>query len=175
MATSKARCVTCDKEKGILKCGGCSQDFCSNYFSDHRQERSKQLNEVEVIRDTLRQILTQQTAEPNKHVLIQQIDEWERESIGKIRQTAEEARELLLKYTAGHVTMEVKLNKLTNQLRESRQENDFFETDISLWKENLTILTDELNKSSNITIKQHSIPLVTKISVDIYSKIQVFV
>jgi hypothetical protein len=171
MATSKGRCVTCGKEKAILKCEGCMETFCYNHVMDHRQELSRQLDEVEVIRDTIRQTLTQQIAEPKKHALIEQIDEWERKSIKKIRQTAEEARQMLVEHTAKYNTdIEVKLNKLTNQLRASRQENDFFETDLHRWKHALAQLNEELTKPSNIKIKHHPTPLVEKISVDIFCK-----
>ena len=167
-ATGKSRCITCGKEKAILKCGGCSQDFCYNHFGDHRQELYKQLEEVEVNRDLFRQILTEQTAKPQKHPLIQQIDKWERDSIKKIRQTAEEARQILLQHTTGHIKqIEIKLNKLTNQLKQSREENDFFETDLRQWNEQLTQLTNELNKPSNIALRQDSKPFVTKLYVDI--------
>ena len=75
--------------------------------------------------------LTEQIMITQKHPLIQQIDKWEHDSIEKIRQTAEEARQLLLQHTTEHIQqLKIKLNKLTDQLRESRQENDFFETDL---------------------------------------------
>jgi chromosome segregation ATPase len=171
-ATAKARCVTCGKERAVMKCGGCSQDFCFNHMTDHRQELSKQLDEIEVTRDVFRQTLTEQTSKPQKHALMQQIDQWERDSINKIRETAEEARKLLLKQTTGYFTeMEVKLNKLTNQLRESRQENDFIETDLQQWNQQLKRLKDELNKPSTIIVRHDSTPLVTKICVNTSGKI----
>ena len=46
-----------------------------------------------------RQTLTEQTTNPQKHSLIQQIDKWEQDSINKIQQTAEEARQLVFKHT----------------------------------------------------------------------------
>jgi hypothetical protein len=36
--------------------------------------------------------------------------------------------------------MEVRLNKLTDQLRQSREENEFFETDLNQWEEELTVM-----------------------------------
>jgi len=171
-ATGKARCISCGKEKAVMKCGGCSQDFCFNHMTDHRQELSKQMDEIEVTRDLFRQTLTEQTSKPQKHALMQQIDQWERDSINKIRQTAEEARKLLLKHTAEQFNeMEVKLNKLTHQLRESRQENDFIETDLRQWKQQLEKLKDELGKPSKITVRDGSTPLVAKIYVSVSSKI----
>jgi hypothetical protein len=159
-------CDACGKARGISKCEGCSKIFCYNHFGDHRQELNKQLDEVEVSRDLFRQTLTEQIAEPQRHTLVQQINDWERNSINKIRQTANEARDMLLKHTTKHITeIEVKLNELTDQLRQSRQENDFVETDLRHWKGQLTQLTKELAKPSNISLQQDSKPLVTKIYV----------
>jgi len=164
----RTRCVTCGKEKATLKCGGCLQDFCYNHSTEHRNELSKQLDEVETTRDIFRQILTEQTTKPQKHALMQQIDKWECDSIMKIRQTADEAREMLLKHTTGHIAqIETKLNRLTDQLRQSREENDFFETDLHQWKKDLTLLTEQLINPSDITMRQGSTPLVTKMYIDV--------
>ncbi len=168
MATgvNKARCVTCGKERAVMKCGGCSQDFCFNHMTDHRQELSKQMDEIEIARDLFRQTLTEQIPKPEKHGLMQQIDAWERDSITKIRQTADEARQLLLKHTARCFNeIEIKLTALTNQLRESRHENDFFETDLHHWKEELKRLETQLTKPSTIHLQHHTTPLINNISV----------
>jgi hypothetical protein len=58
---SRSRCVTCGKDNKVTLC---LQEFCYNHLTEHRQELSKQLNEIEVARDLFRQTLTQQTAEP---------------------------------------------------------------------------------------------------------------
>jgi chromosome segregation ATPase len=140
-AVGKNRCVTCGKDKSTLRCGGCLQEFCHNDFGHRRKELNKQLDEVEVIRDLFRQTLTEQTTDPQKHPLIQQINDWECQSIKKIRQTAEEARQTLVEHTTGYIgQVEIDLNKLTEQLRQSRDENDFYETDLRHWNEELTRL-----------------------------------
>ncbi len=165
-AAGKARCVTCGKEKSSYKCGGCSREFCFNHLADHKQELSKQFDEIEVNRDLFRQTLTEQTTNPQKHALIQQIDQWERDSIKKIRQTADEARQLALENTVRHITeLETKLNKLTDQLRQSRQENDFNEIDLQEFRRKLTQLSEELEKPKNISIQQNSSSLVDNICV----------
>jgi DNA repair exonuclease SbcCD ATPase subunit len=173
MATvgGRTRCVKCGKEKATSKCGGCLQDYCYNDRERHRQELSQQLDEVEVNRDLVRQTLTEQTTKSQKHSWIQTIDQWERDSIDIVRQAAEEARQLLFQHITRYDIneMEMKLNKLTNQLRQSREENDFIETDLDQWKEELKQLSNELAKQSNITLRQESKPLVTKIYVDVPS------
>ena len=170
-AAVKNRCAICNKEKASLKCEGCSRTFCFNHLNDHRQELNKQFDEIEITRDLLRQAITEQSAQPQKHSLFQKIDKWEHDSINKIRQTADEARQLLLKQTTGRVTeIETKLAKLTDQLRQNREENDFVETDLNHWKDELTRLTNELDKPSNVTIRQDTTALVTKILVDVPSE-----
>jgi hypothetical protein len=171
-AATRALCSTCGKENGQVTCAGCSKVFCLNDFNGHRQELGKQLEEIEVTRDLFRQTLTEKIAEPQNHGLIKQIDEWETESINKIRQAAEEARQILLRYTAElNIKLEKKLNKLTNQLRQSREENDFFETDLNRWREELIEMENELDNPSSVTIRQRKTPLVTKINVEIFGKI----
>jgi sugar lactone lactonase YvrE len=166
---SNAHCATCSKGKAILKCEGCMQTFCYNHVIDHRQELNKQLEDVEVTCDLIQDTLSKQTTNSQKHPLMQKINEWEHDSIEKIRQTAEEARQLLIKHTVGRIAeIDVKLNNVTNQIRQSRQENDFFETDLRQWKENLTKIQEELHhKPSTITVREDSTPLVTKIYVDL--------
>jgi hypothetical protein len=58
---------------------------------------------------------------------------------------------------------------LTDRLRESREENDFFETDLRQWKEELIRLTEQKTNPSDITIQQDFRPLVTKIYIDVGS------
>jgi sugar lactone lactonase YvrE len=168
---TKNRCVVCNKEKASFKCEGCSQTFCYNHVTDHRQELNKQLDEIEVIRDLFRQTLTEQNDDSQKHPLIQQINKWEQDSIKKIQQTADEARQLIFKYTNEHINkIEVKLAKLTDQLRENRQENDFVETDLNQWKKELITLEEDFVKSSNVFIQQDSTPLVNKIFLQVSGK-----
>src|SRR5690349_11503225 len=119
--TDRIRCITCGKEKVTSRCEGCLQSFCFNHIIEHRQELKKQLDEIEIHRDQFQQIFSQS----EKHPLIQQIDQWEQDSIQKIKQLAEETRQLLLKHTNKYINqIEQKLNKLTNQLKLSREKDD---------------------------------------------------
>jgi hypothetical protein len=74
-ATSRSSCVTCKKERGTVRCEGCLQTFCYNHLGEHRQELSKQLDEVKVTRDLFRQAFSQEAVKPQKHPLIQQVNE----------------------------------------------------------------------------------------------------
>ena len=169
-ANGKACCAICGKEKSSYRCGGCSREFCFNHLADHKQELSKQFDEIVVNRDLFRQTLTEQPADPQKHVLIQQIDQWERHSIKKIRQAADQARQSVFENTVAQIAeLETKLNKLTDQLRQSRQENDFNETDLRQFQEELVRLTKALAKPPNVSIRQDSSPFIARIYIDVTS------
>ena len=70
IATGKARCNMCSKEKSTVRCEGYLQIFCFNHLISHRQELSKQLDEIEVNRDLFRQTLNEQINDGQKHFLI---------------------------------------------------------------------------------------------------------
>ncbi len=161
--TSKPCCITCRKEITVLKCETCFQRDWSSQLTVHCQET----NEGNVNRQTL----TEQTAISQKHGLIQQVDDWECNSINQIRQTAEEARRLILQHTTERISeIEAKLTKLTDQLRQCHRENSFISRNISQWQEELARLTKQLVIPSSITVRQGFTPLVSKIHVDIPGK-----
>jgi hypothetical protein len=170
-ATGKSRCVTCGKEKGAVRCEGCQQIFCFDHLTNHRQELSQQLDEIEINRDLFRQTLNEQTNNREKHSFIKQIDRWEEDSIKKIEQTAKECRQLLLQHTIEHINeIEVNLAKLTDQLRQTRKENDFNEIDLCQLKQKMTQLTEELDKLPYVSIQQDSASFINKIVVVVPSR-----
>jgi hypothetical protein len=166
--TGKTRCIICTKEKATIKCGGCREDFCYKHWEPHRQELNKQLDEIEVNRDLFRQSLTQQTKQPNNHILIQQIDQWKQKSIRIIEQVAEETKKTVLKTTNENIhQMEQRLNKLTTQLRQCRKDDDVNEISLLQFQEELERLTKELTKPRNISIREDSTSFINKIYVDV--------
>ena len=81
-------CFTCNKEKITYSCQGCSQRYCVSDLLNHRKYLSQQLDFIENEHDQLRQNLYDQKVDPTKNPLIKQIDEWEINSINKIKQMA---------------------------------------------------------------------------------------
>jgi hypothetical protein len=167
-ATGKTRCVICSKEKATMRCGGCFEEYCFNHMTDHRQKLNTQLDQIEINRDLFRQSLTQQIEQPNNQILIQQINQWEIKSIKVIQQTAEETRQIILNNSNEyHHRLEVKLNELTNEIRESRHENDFNEINLRQFQEKMDRLTAELTKPTSISIREDSTSLINKVSVHV--------
>jgi hypothetical protein len=142
----------------------------TRFLLEHRNQLNQKFDEIEINRDLFRQMLTEQINETKKHALIQQIDQWEHDSIMKIKKKQlKKLEKCFVDITTAHVTqIETRLNSLTNRLRESRDEKDFFEIDLSQWKEEeLVQMTEELIKPLDITLRQDSTALVTKIYIDI--------
>jgi len=102
---SKAPCATCgNKAVGIFRCEGCLQVFCRKHLNEHRDLLSHQLDEIVLEHDTLQQtIVENKSTKNNQHPVLKQIDEWEKNSIRKIQQLAEEARQQLKELTGTHV------------------------------------------------------------------------
>ena len=121
------------------------------------------MDEVENDRNLFRQRITESKENPNKHLLFQQINKWEEDSIKKIKQTAEEMRQCIIQYTSEHIT-EIEI-KLTDELRDNHKESDFIETDLDSWKNKSIKLDEKYTKTPNISIQQDSISFIRKISV----------
>jgi hypothetical protein len=163
---TKVLCVVCNKAKGIYKCEGCSRIFCPKHSIDHRNELNVQLEEVAVTHDLVQQTLTQQEEDPQKQPLIQKINQWEYQSIEKIRQTAEKARNEILKGPTQHTgQVKQKLQILSKELRQGREDNDFSEIDLRQWTQKLEELRKELVNPATISIQEDYTSLVTNIRI----------
>ena len=168
MATAGDRmhCVKCGEARTTFKCDGCSQRFSFQHLAEHRQELITELDHIENDRNLFRQTLTDQINNPNKSSLIKKIDEWEKNAKEKIQQTANECRQLVVDHISGNThQIEVDLTKLTDQLKQVRQEEDLNEIDLQRLREKLAELAEKLNKPANITIKHGSTALINQISV----------
>lgn len=173
-STSKrSLCKACNEAPSVFFCQGCQQDFCTNHAREHRQELSKQLETIILEHDQLKQNLTEYTQKSNRHPLMKEIDQWETESIAKIRKAANEARKQLSNI-AGNNTTEIAndLKQLTTELSAARTEDNFIEIDLKEWMEKLQQYTRELNAPSSIHIQQEKgdTPFIQKITVCIGKK-----
>ena len=174
MATASSddreKCSMCDREKIVYPCGGCSQKFCLQHLNEHRQQLGQKLNEIENDRNELQQSLIEQKSNRKKLSLIQRVDRWEVDSINKIRQAAQECRQLLDQNKNAHILdMENKLTKLTEEMKQIRKDEEFNEIDLKQLQEKLSKLQNELDQPRNIKIQEESVPFISKISVVISS------
>jgi hypothetical protein len=95
---------------------------------------------------------------------MQQITKWENDSIKKIKQTAEESRQIFMEQAIQCFNeIEIKLNKLNNAIIETREENEFNEIVLEQLKIKLTTLLEELARSPNISIHRDSSSYVSRV------------
>ena len=153
--TSRSYCFICEKEKVTYKCDGCSKRFCNKHLKDHVNELELELDQIQTERNMFRQALSEQIEQPNNHDLIQQINQWEQRSIDEIQQTAKQNRQLIFKQMNEHFqNIEIDLNRLTDQIKETRQESDFNELNLIDLRNKLERLQKKLNHPSNISLKE---------------------
>ena len=168
--SSKAKCVTCGKEKSTYYCRGCSKDFCFNHLTEHRQIVGKQLDDIQNIYNEFRQTLIEQQEDPNRHILLQQISKWEEDSIVKIQQTANACKQILTKHINHNIIeIENKLIKLSDLLKQTQQEDEFNEVDLNQLESMLTKLRIQFLEPPNVSIHQDSTSFIEKISVIVSS------
>ncbi|CAF1328813.1 unnamed protein product [Adineta steineri] len=149
--TLKKRCSKCNKNMSILTCDGCERSFCTKHIADHRQELSIEMDSIGQEYDLLRRDLIRD--DNDSHLLFDRINIWERESIIKIQQIAQQARHDLrqcLDENKSQITNNC--NKLADELQSNRESGDYTEIDFDLWNKQLRELRKMLEKPPIIDI-----------------------
>lgn len=84
-------CVLCESKGvgGVFRCEGCSHSFCLQHTNEHRQYLTYLLKEITSEHDIL---LTGVKDSKQTSLLFDQVNQWEKDSIKKIQQTAENTR-----------------------------------------------------------------------------------
>jgi hypothetical protein len=157
----KKQCVTCSKGGGIMICDGCQQSFCGKHSIEHRQELTNQLDGIMQEHDLLQQELGQASIDNS---LLKQINQWEKESITKIQVAAEAARaDLQQILDRSREKISKTCRDIAVNLRSSREVDDFSESDLDRWMEQLKELKLEFDSPSSIKLvedKDSRIPLI---------------
>ncbi|CAF2807519.1 unnamed protein product [Rotaria sp. Silwood2] len=157
MASVTIPCTKCaSKGVGIFKCQGCSNVFCRKHASEHRDSLSHQLDELVSEHDQLYQLINQENN--GYYTLINQIDQWEKNSIIKIQQVAQNIRRDIGQYIKTQKeTASETLKYFSQRLRKAREEDDYVENDLYLWTLKLENLKKDLTTiNSSIIIREDS-------------------
>ncbi|CAF1648768.1 unnamed protein product [Adineta ricciae] len=166
MTTNEAQCFLCKKHKFTYSCRGCSNEFCFDDLTKHRQDLTEEFNTIINNFDQFRENLQQRKENPQNSSLFIQIDQWEKNSIEMIRQTAQQCRRTFLKENEEFlIDIEEKFNKLIKEIKEIQRENEVNEMNLKDLKEKLTKISKEFNDSSEILIEGDSQTFIKRISV----------
>jgi hypothetical protein len=151
----KKPCCQCNKGGATFTCDGCHQSFCLKHASDHRQELAQQMDNIGQQRNVLKRDIDEQSI--NK-TLLAQIDQWENKSIEKIRSNANKARADLKRLTEeSKIRLNGLMNKLSNELRSNRENDEYTENDLDRWVNQLEELRKDLEKPSEIDIVEDTL------------------
>ncbi|CAF2951266.1 unnamed protein product [Rotaria sp. Silwood2] len=152
MATNRAKqpCIKCDKGAGITICGGCQEWFCVKHFTEHRQSLGEEMDRVGQQHDFLYRTLTENNV---THPLHLRINDWETTSIKKIQEVAEKARTDLERcLSETKIQLKESMDKIKNELASSCVSEDYTETELREWAEELNKLRQLLETPSNFDV-----------------------
>ena len=167
----QAKCSMCDDE-GVTICKGCSKDFCYDHLTEHRQLLNEQLGLIQNDFNQFRQTIIDIKNDSQKHPLVKQIDQWESDSIRRVKQKANECRQLLNDYTNESIQqIEMQLNETNQQFSSNeKQKKNFNEIHLDNLREKLEELKKQLNQADDISVEQKPNSLISEISVRFISK-----
>ena len=146
-STTKS-CYKCNQNRRSFTCDGCHRAFCFEHVNEHHQELSQRMNDIEQEYDVLKRDLSQQ--DTNK-TLLMQTDSWEKESIEIIQDIAKTIR-TEIKRTTEEITIRLSnsMNILSDELRSSRQSDEYTEDDLGRWMKQLEECRKEVEKPSKV-------------------------
>ena len=163
-------CFTCNNDRIIHPCKGCSKRFCLPHLAQHQTDLIDQLYQIECDHDELRTSLNDQISNPIKLSLIKNIDLWEKKSIDQIKQTAQQCRYELISYSKRFLfRKEKKLNDLDKQIKEMNREDEVNEIQLNDLQKKFDKLQKEFHQSTKISIKEQSTSFISTISLVISS------
>ncbi|CAF1062151.1 unnamed protein product [Adineta steineri] len=166
IASNKTLCFICKKEKITYPCRGCSKEFCLIHLTEHQQNLNEELNHIINDYDQFKQTINEQKQNPQDHLLIEQINQWERNSIEKIQQKAQQCRNIVIESSQTFIKeTEMKFEDLSEQIKHIHGENEFNEIDLNYLTNQLIKITKELNDLSDISIKEGSQSFINEISI----------
>lgn len=157
-----------------MMCLGCPDViYCNEHYKQHRND----LNiELQVLTDKCNQFQEEveiQTKNSPMHPLMRTIDEWEKTSIAKIRQVAQETREKLLQNINNFIPQaRAELENLRIKVHQDPDNCEFMDTDIKNWTEELERLKSSLRSPPNINIQEIPTEFITKIRLDVAGNLE---
>jgi hypothetical protein len=151
MATSK-RCSASCKEPGPMYCTGCDKYFCRKHFKIHSEEMFAEMDKIIEERNHLQNEINIEIQDNNQqNPLIEQIDQWQKRTIEKVKQVAAQARqqasELL---NAKRVRLNTEFKSFSQELAHLKESENYVEHD-------LTRLNQMINKFK-LDLKQSTQP-----------------
>ena len=154
-SNSRSLCVTCNKKEAFSTCHQCRNDFCEDHINAHQQTPIKQIDDYLNEHNQLQQLIEQYLKQPDQHPLIEQINKWERQSIQKIQQAANEARTQILNVLSDHILcIQKSFEDLTMQLEQAKVDDKVLEIFLQESRETFDKLRNDILLPDTIKIRK---------------------
>ena len=158
-------CLKCDNKSGQqFTCNGCQQSFCWLHVTDHEKDIFQQMDVLSKDHNLLQDDWND---ESHYNRLLEQINQWEKESISKIQEKAEAARvDLRLFYEESKSRLQASVRRISEEILTSQKLNNFSEIEINQWTQELKNIQQQAQTSFNIQIDQdEEIPSIALIKI----------
>ncbi|CAF1167309.1 unnamed protein product [Adineta steineri] len=166
MTTNKTQCFTCNKDKITYLCDGCLKNFCLMDLTRHRQILNHELHHIINDYDQFKQIFNEQKPSLHDLSLIDQINQWELDSIDKIKQKAKDSREIVIKSSETFLNdIEMKFSDLNGQIKQFHNENEFNEINLNYLRTELLKIREEYNNPPTTSIQLDFQPFTNDIPI----------
>ncbi|CAF2697733.1 unnamed protein product [Rotaria sp. Silwood2] len=166
LTTEKSSCsAQCHVSRNKL-CESGEQNYSINHSIKHQEKLRKQMEKVNIYHNQIRQLVIDDKKKFSNHPLMKKVDDWERQSILKIQQTANDIREQLKQVCTKHtIEMNELLTEISQQLNKARTQNNYIETDIKFWFNKLNEFKNDLltPKTINIIPDENNNSFINKI------------
>lgn len=153
---NRKSCIKCTDGVGHILCGRCDQWMCTKHFNEHREAFGAEMNQIRREHEDLLRICYRETYD--RHPLFLRINNWEQQSIAKIRHAADEAR-LNLKKHLDQIKNQLKLSlaQVTREQLAVRDKQNYTELQVKKWIEQLNELREKIEKPKTIEIHNDKI------------------
>ena len=142
--TARKSCATCHKNGDVFTCRGCRQAFCAQHVDEHREKLAKEVANLAEEHELLRNEINRET---EAQLLLSLVNKWEQESITKISRAAETARTDLQQWIEqNNIEVKIPFERITNELRSCQQAEDYTETDLKRWIQQLEEYRQKMQK-----------------------------
>ncbi|CAF1170482.1 unnamed protein product, partial [Adineta steineri] len=166
MTNNKTHCFTCNTDKITYLCNGCFKKFCLLDLTRHRQILNEELHLIINDYNQFKERFDDQKPTSHDLSLIDQINQWETDSIDKIKQKAQECRNIIIDYSQIFLNnTEKKFNDLYEQLKQFHNESEFNEINLNYLRHELIKIREESNNTPKTSIWLDSQPFINEISV----------
>jgi len=153
------RCSVCPKGAGTCFCPGCKAYFCDDDFKDHRATLVNKLMGLTGDRDTLQDKINKANSKKQyDSSLLSQIDEWQKNTIKKVEEAADQARQHVIEI------IDSKRDEITSQFQAMSRELAKLADTKGVVEQDLTRLKQQIDQLNN-DLEQLFKPLVIELNV----------